>query len=62
MTQFRLVALSLQSSMSGYQASTYRDGDTNIPIMLRSEGDFRDRLDKLESLNVYSYQDQKNVR
>jgi len=55
------VALSLQSSMSGYQASTYRDGDTNIPIMLRSEGDFRDRLDKLESLNVYSYQDQKNV-
>lgn len=55
------VALSLQSSMSGYQASTYRDGDTNIPIMLRTEGDFRDRLDKLESLNVYSYQAQKNV-
>ncbi|WP_319765229.1 efflux RND transporter permease subunit [Maridesulfovibrio sp.] len=55
------VALSLQSSMSGYKASIYRDGDTNIPIMLRSEGDFRNRLDKLESLNVYSYQEQKNV-
>lgn len=55
------VALSLQSSMSGYQASTYRDGDTNIPIMLRTQGEFRDRLDKLDSLNIFSAQDRKSV-
>lgn len=55
------VALSLQSGMSGYQASTYREGDVNIPIVLRSEGVFRNRLDKLESLNIYSYQDGRSV-
>lgn len=55
------VAASLQSGMSGYQASTYREGDTNIPILLRSEDAFRNRLDKLESINIYSYQDGKSV-
>ncbi|SDL40046.1 Multidrug efflux pump subunit AcrB [Maridesulfovibrio ferrireducens] len=55
------VAMSLQSGMSGYQASTYREGDVNIPIVLRSEDSFRNRLDKLESINVYSYQDGRSV-
>ncbi|WP_432737578.1 efflux RND transporter permease subunit [Maridesulfovibrio sp. FT414] len=55
------VAASLQSSMSGYQASTYREGDINIPILLRSEEAFRNRLDKLESINIYSYTDGKSV-
>ncbi|WP_320170615.1 efflux RND transporter permease subunit [Maridesulfovibrio sp.] len=55
------VAASLQSAMSGYQASTYREGDTNIPILLRSEESFRNRLDKLDSINIYSYQDGKSV-
>ncbi|OEU66610.1 MAG: acriflavin resistance protein [Desulfovibrio sp. S3730MH75] len=55
------VALSLQSGMSGYQASTYREGDEIIPIVLRSDESFRNRLDKLESINVYSYQDGSSV-
>ncbi|CCO22179.1 efflux RND transporter permease subunit [Maridesulfovibrio hydrothermalis] len=55
------VAASLQSGMSGYQASIFREGDTNIPIVLRSEDAFRNRLDKLESINIYSYQDGKSV-
>ncbi len=49
------VAVSLQTSMSGLRASDYRDGDTIIPIMLRNDGGFRDRLDMIDSINVYSY-------
>ncbi|WP_147820785.1 efflux RND transporter permease subunit [Salidesulfovibrio onnuriiensis] len=49
------VAVSLQTSMSGLQASDYREGDTVIPIILRNDERFRGRLDKIDSLNVYSY-------
>ncbi|BCS89788.1 efflux RND transporter permease subunit [Pseudodesulfovibrio sediminis] len=55
------VAVSLQTSMSGLRASDYRDGDTVIPIMLRNDGGFRGHLDKLESLNVYSYENGTSV-
>ena len=55
------VAVSLQTSMSGLKASEYREGDTIIPIILRNDEGFRDRLDKLESLNVYSYDSGKAV-
>ncbi len=55
------VAVSLQTSMSGLRASDYRDGDTVIPIVLRNSEAFRGRLDKLDSLNVYSYSDGKSV-
>ncbi|AMK12578.1 efflux RND transporter permease subunit [Pseudodesulfovibrio indicus] len=49
------VAVSLQAAMSGLRASNYREGDTIIPILLRNDEGFRGRLDKLDSLNVYSY-------
>lgn len=49
------VAVSLQTSMSGMRASNYREGDTVIPIILRNDESFRDRLDKIDSLNVYSF-------
>ncbi|WP_319468559.1 efflux RND transporter permease subunit [uncultured Pseudodesulfovibrio sp.] len=55
------VAVSLQTSMSGLRASDYREGDTVIPIILRNTDSFRGRLDKLDSLNVYSYTDGKAV-
>ncbi|WP_243545371.1 efflux RND transporter permease subunit [Pseudodesulfovibrio tunisiensis] len=55
------VAMSLQTGMSGLKASDYRDGDTIIPIILRSDDSFRNRLDKLDSMNVYSYKDGKTV-
>lgn len=55
------VAMSLQTGMSGLKATDYREGDTVIPILLRSDEYFRDRLDKLESMNVYSYRDGKRV-
>ena len=55
------VAVSLQTSMSGLQASSYREGDTIIPIILRNDEGFRQRLDKIDSLNVYSYESGTSV-
>lgn len=49
------VAVSLQTSMSGLHASNYREGDTVIPILLRNDDRVRGSLDKLGSINVYSY-------
>jgi len=48
------IALSLQSVLSGYRASDYREGDEIIPIMVRSSEAYRTDIGKLESLNVYS--------
>ncbi len=48
------IAVSLQSVLSGYTATDYREGDEIIPVVLRSiEADRKD-VGKLESLNVYS--------
>jgi len=55
------VAVSLQTSMSGLPASDYREGDTVIPVVLRNDGGFRGHLDKLDSLNVYSYETGNSV-
>lgn len=55
------VAVSLQTAMSGLRASDYREGDTIIPILLRNDEGFRGRLDKIDSLNVYSYDSGINV-
>lgn len=55
------VALSLQTGMSGLHASDYRDGDIIIPILLRNSESFRGRLDKLDSMNVYSYKEGKKI-
>ncbi|MFH0880311.1 MAG: efflux RND transporter permease subunit [Lentisphaerota bacterium] len=49
------VASSLQSQISGLQATEYREGKEIIPIELRSKESYREDLGKLESLNVYSY-------
>lgn len=55
------VAVSLQTAMSGLPASNYREGDTVIPIVLRNDEGFRGHLDKLASLNVYSYETGESV-
>lgn len=49
----RDVALSLQTVLSGYASTQYREGDKVIPILLRSiEADRKD-IGKLEGLNIY---------
>jgi multidrug efflux pump subunit AcrB len=55
------IALSLQSSLSGYEVTTFRKGDKLIPIVLRSNENTKDELDRLESLSVYSQTSGKNI-
>jgi multidrug efflux pump len=47
------VALSLQTVLSGYESTQYREEDEVIPIILRSVGADRKDIGKLESLNIY---------
>ncbi len=50
----RDIAISLQTRLSGFETTKYREDDELIPVILRSVADDRDDLDRLESLNVYS--------
>ncbi|MDP1834901.1 MAG: efflux RND transporter permease subunit [Chlamydiales bacterium] len=50
----RDIAISLQTRLSGFETTQYRENDTIIPVTLRSVASDRDDLDRLESLNVYS--------
>lgn len=47
-------AISLQ--YQGTTATTYREGDKAIPVILRSREDFRDNLDQLRDLPVFGAQ------
>ncbi len=49
----RDVAISLQSILSGYEATQFREDDKLIPVTLRSVSADRDDLGKLESHNIY---------
>ncbi|MEL7060927.1 MAG: efflux RND transporter permease subunit [Acidobacteriota bacterium] len=48
------VALSLKSLLSGYDATTYREGDKVIPVLLRSNQARGTRIDRFGSINVFS--------
>jgi multidrug efflux pump len=50
----RDIALSLQTDLSGFELSAYREDDKVIPIVLRSVATDRQDIGKLESLNVYA--------
>ncbi|MCC6142944.1 MAG: efflux RND transporter permease subunit, partial [Candidatus Hydrogenedentes bacterium] len=47
------IALSLQTHLSGFATTQYREGDTLIPVVLRAEGADREDVGKIESINVY---------
>lgn len=55
------VAVSLQSQVSGIQATEFREGREIIPIIVRSEDAYRNDLGRIESLHVYSYMTGKGV-
>ncbi len=55
------IALSLHSTLSGFEVSTFRKNDSLIPIVLRSNKKTKDDLDRFESINVYSQSTGKNV-
>ena len=48
------IAISLQTVLTGFDTTDYREGDEIIPITLRSVAADRQDIGKLESLNVYS--------
>ena len=48
------IAISLQTALSGFETTQYREGDEIIPVTLRSSAASRTDLSKLESLNVYA--------
>ena len=48
------VAISLQTQLSGFQTTEYREQDEVIPVTLRSVAADREDIGKLESMNVYS--------
>ena len=48
------VAISLQTALSGIETTQYREGETAIPVTLRSTLAGRTDVTKLESLNVYA--------
>ena len=55
------VAASLQSQISGLQATEFREGREVIPIELRAKGGDREDLGRIENLNVYSFQGSEKV-
>ncbi len=48
------IGVSLQSVLSGVQATEYREGEEIIPVTLRSVAANRQDIGKLEGVNVYS--------
>ena len=55
------IALSLMTQISGYEATEYREGEEIIPIVLRSKDSYREDLGRIESMNVYSWQDGRSI-
>ena len=48
------IAVSLQTELSGFELTQYREGDDVIPVMMRSTAADRQDIGKLEALAVYS--------
>jgi multidrug efflux pump len=48
------IAVSLQTGLSGYEMTEYREGTTSIPVILRTEIADRQDIGKIESLTVFS--------
>ncbi len=55
------IAVSLNTNLSGFETSQYREGDDVIPIVMRSVAADRSDLGKLESLNIYAQATGRNV-
>ena len=55
------IAISLQTALTGFNSGSYREGDDNIPIIMRGdEGQEMDVWD-LEGVNIFAQQSGRNV-
>jgi multidrug efflux pump len=55
------IAISLQTSLSGFEVTTFRKDDKLIPIVLRSNENTKDDINRLKTINVYSQSSGKNI-
>ncbi len=55
------IATSLQTVLDGFTAGEYREGDKNIPILMRGENSDQQTLTSLESLNIYAQNSGKSI-
>lgn len=57
----RDIAISLQTALTGIETTQYREGDTIIPVTLRTVAAERQDIGKLETINVYAQATGRNV-
>ena len=55
------IAISLQTALTGYNSGAFRDGEDNIPIMMRSQGSQDLDVQELNGLNIFSQNSGKSV-
>ncbi|MEM1094699.1 MAG: efflux RND transporter permease subunit, partial [Bacteroidota bacterium] len=55
------IAVSLETVLNGFRTGEYREGDKNIPILMRSGDSQQQTLASLETLNVYAQSTGKSV-
>lgn len=55
------IALSLQTALTGFNSGAFREGDQNLPIVLRNENSQDVDVRQLESINIYAQSSGKNV-
>ncbi len=55
------IATSLKTALSGNIAGDFREGDNNIPIVMRSEGNTDIQAHQLENINIFAQNSGKNV-
>ncbi len=55
------ISISLQTVLDGFQTGDYREDDTSIPILLRSDASNQITLESLETLNIYAQSSGKSV-
>ncbi len=55
------IATSLKTSLSGFNSGSFRDGEDNIPIMMRNEGSQELDVRELGGINIFAQNSGKNV-
>lgn len=55
------IAISLQTALTGYNSGAFRDGEDNIPIMMRNESSLDMDVRELDGVNIFSQNSGRNV-
>ena len=55
------IAISLQTALNGSNAGSFRDGDDNIPIIMRNEGSDQLEVHDLDGINIIAQSSGQNV-